>query len=473
MMKELKYCIFSAIALLLSLTGCIEDGITTSPSHQPRYSVDTLALGTLFTAEPTPTYSFKIFNPHDKALNISSIALRDDTDGCFRLNVDGIAGSRFSDVEIRSKDSIFVFVEATLPELGLDHPTLYERHLDINTNGVTSTVVITATGLDATRLRGRVLAADTRLDATRPYIIYDSLMVAEGATLTLEPGTKLHFHDGARLQVDGTLRSMGTPEATVEMTGDRWGTVVGRVDYEIMSGQWEGVYFTPTSRDNHLEYTSIRNTNWGVIVDSVPYADAAPSLYMLNCQLRNSKEYALLSSYSAIEALGCELADAAAGVVALQGGTARLVNCTVANYYLFSVLGGPAVQLYHVSPDEPAPDTDLPLLTATIDNCIIYGNGTDLSHGDLTGTDVTLRNCLLKSEGCDDDHFINCLWGLDPLYGTVRQDYHFDYRLYPESPAIGAADPDLIPAALTTDPYGYPRTPTNTLGAYAQPLPTN
>ena len=67
MMKELKYCIFSAIALLLSLTGCIEDGITTSPSHQPRYSVDTLALGTLFTAEPTPTYSFKIFNPHDKA----------------------------------------------------------------------------------------------------------------------------------------------------------------------------------------------------------------------------------------------------------------------------------------------------------------------------------------------------------------------------------------------------------------------
>lgn len=472
-MKELKYGIFSAIALILSITGCIEDGFTTSPSSQPRYSVDTLALGTLFTAEPTPTYSFKIFNPHNKALNISSIAMRDDSDGLFRLNVDGIAGSRFSDIEIRRKDSIFVFVEATLPELGLDHPTLYKRHLDITTNGVTSTVVITASGLDATRLRGRVLTTDTRLDAKRPYIIYDSLLVAEGATLTLEAGTKLHFHDGARLQVDGSLRSMGTPEATVEMTGDRWGTVVGRVDYEIMSGQWQGVYFTPTSRDNRLEYTSIRNTDWGVIVDSVPYTDVSPSLYMLNCQLRNSKEYALLSSYSAIEALGCELADAAAGVVALQGGTARLVNCTVANYYLFSVLGGPAVQFYHVSPDDPAPDTDQPLLAATIDNCIIYGNGTDLSHGDLTGTDVTLRNCLLKSEGSDDDHFINCLWGLDPLYGTVRQDYHFDYRLYPESPAIGAADSELIPSELTTDRYGYPRTPTNTLGAYAQPLPTN
>lgn len=472
MMKHILYYILTIVVSFMTLTGCIEDSFTTSPSSQPRYSVDTLALGTLFTAEPTPTFSFKIFNPHDKALNISSISMRDDPDHCFRLNVDGIAGDRFTDIEIRHNDSIFVFVEATLPDLGLDHPTIYKRHLDITTNGVTSTVVITATGLDATRLKNKVIDSDTRLNASRPYIIYDTLHVAAGTTLTLEAGTKLHFHDKASLVVDGTLISLGSPADVVEMTGDRWGNVVGRVDYEIMSGQWDGVYFSPSSKDNNLEYTSIRNTCYGVTVDSVPYSENTPSLRLLNCQLRNSKGYALLSSYSAIEALGCELADAADGVVALQGGTARLVNCTIANYYLFSVLGGPALQFYHSDAKNANPDTDLPLLSATIDNCIIYGNGSDLSHGDLAGTGITLRNCLLKSEGHDDDNFISCLWALDPLYGTVRQDYHFDYRLQPESPAIGTADPDLIPAGLTDDLYGHPRLPDPNIGAYAQPLPT-
>lgn len=453
--------------MLAALSGCIEDEFTTSPSSQPVMSVDTLDLGLLFTGEASPTFSFKIFNHHKKSLNISHIALRDNNDNILRLNVDGIAGREFNDVEIREGDSIFVFVEATLPDLGLSAPTMYTYHLDLTTNGRTETVVITATGIDATRLAGRVLDTDTRFDATRPYIIYDSLVVAPNATLTLGPGTKLHFHDGAQLIVDGTLQCLGAPGELVEMTGDRLGNVVGRVDYEIMSGQWEGVYFSPLSHANRMEYTSIRNTVWGVVVDSVSYTPAVPSLYMLNCQLRNSKEYTLLSSFSAVEALGCELAEAAYGVVALQGGTARLVNCTIANYYLFSALHGPALQMYHVMPDDPAPDIDLPLLSATIDNCIIYGNGTDLSHGDLTGSAVFLRHCLLKSAGEDDENFIGCLWDADPLYGTVREEYHFDYRLRTESPAIGAAMPELIPEELTIDINGEPRWPGLNLGAYA------
>lgn len=467
----MKQTLLYLLTLLAALPACIEDDFTNSPSDQPQCSVDTLRLGTIFTAEPTPTYSFKIYNHNNKALNISRIAIRDDSDMLFRLNVDGVAGREFDNVEIRSRDSIFVFVEATLPDLGSTSPTLYERHLDISANGVTSTVVITATGLDATRLAGLVLDTDTRFDASKPYIVYDSLLVAEGATLTLAPGTRLHFHDKAFMQVDGTLKALGTPEANVEMIGDRFGQVVGRVDYEIMSGQWEGVLFSSTSRDNRLEYTSIRNTVWGVVVDSVPSAPEQPALRLINCQLRNSKDYALLSSFSSVEALGCEFAEAASGVVALQGGTASFVSCTIANYYLFSVLGGPSLQFYHATPDDAIEGCDLPLLSATIDNCIIYGNGTDLSHGDLTDSGIYVRNTLLKSEGTDDDHFIGCLWGLDPMYGTVREDYHFDYRLMPESPAISAANPDLLPDLLSTDRYGTPRLPGLNLGAYAGQAP--
>lgn len=447
MMKELKYRILlPIIAVTALLCSCIEDSITTSPSSQPTFSVDTLAMGTLFSGESSPTYEFKIYNGNSQGLNISRIALRDDPDGLFRLNVDGIAGKEFTNVEVREKDSLFVFVEVSLPDLERTAPTLYERHLDVTTNGVTKTVVFTATGLDATRLTGEVIEHDTELNGLKPYIIYDSLVVAKDVRLTLGAGTKLHFHDGAFMRIDGTLDSRGNVDESVELTGDRWGKVVGRVDYEIMSGQWEGVYFTPSSHDNRMEYTSIRNTVDGVIVDSVPYSESRPSLYMLNCQLRNSKGYSLLSSYSSIEAIGCELAEAASGVVALQGGEGRFVNCTIANYYLFSVLGGASVQFYHALAEEADDGVELPLLKARFDNCIIYGLGKDLSHGDLTGSDILLRRCLLKSEGSDDDNFLNCVWGADPLYYTVREDYYFDYRLQPESPAIGVAD------ELLTDP---------------------
>jgi hypothetical protein len=79
---------------------------------------------------------------------------------------------------------------------------------------------------------------------------------------------------------------------------------------------------------------------------------------------------------------------------------------------------------------------------------------------------VYLRNCLLKSNGDDDSNFIACLWGEDPLYYTVRNDYIFDYRLKEGSPAIGAANAQLTLSAAARDAYGLPRGTNPDLGAY-------
>ena len=57
----------------LILAGCIEDGIDTSPSSQPDFSVDTLFMGTVFTGQPTPTNRFMVYNRHDKIMRISDI----------------------------------------------------------------------------------------------------------------------------------------------------------------------------------------------------------------------------------------------------------------------------------------------------------------------------------------------------------------------------------------------------------------
>lgn len=445
------------------VTSCIEDDITTSSADQPAFSTDTLKMGTVFTQEGTPTHSFRVYNRHDKILNISSIAMR-ESDGIFRLNVDGLSGRSFNNIEIRPNDSIYVFVEATLPVNGSGLPITINEHLDFITNGVTTTVVLNADGQDVDRRRGEVIESDTRWTADMPYQIFDSIVVAEGVTLTIDAGAKLYFHDKAYMTVHGTLVANGTHENPINFTGDRMGNVVSGIPYELMSGQWGGVEFTSTSHNNRLIHTSIRNTSYGVVLDSVAAGDS-PTLYMLNCRLRNSTGHVLQSVHANVTAIGCELAEAAYGSVYLQGGNHVFNHCTFANYYLFSALGGPIIGLSHIDADSDDA-SGRPYMTADFTNSIIYGNGSDISHGDLTGTAVTLRRCLLKSNGTNDDNFIDCLWGKDPLYRTVREQYLFDYRLKAGSPAIGAANPELTPADAATDINGLQRGTAPDLGAY-------
>lgn len=450
----------SAILLpVMILSSCIEDEFSSSPSDQPEFSVDTLNLGVVFTLDGTPTKSFKVYNRHGKMMNIGSISLRDDNDGLFRLNVDGISGRTFSNVEIRPKDSIFIFVEATLPLNGQDQPVKVERHLDFLTNGVSRTVVLRADGQDVIRCRDLALSENTRWSDSRPYVIFDTLRVPQGITLTLDPGTTICFHDKAAMKIDGVLISNGTPENQVSMTGDRSGNVAASIPYELMSGQWGGLLFTSTSVGNNLQYTSIRNSS-----DGLTFAPGS-SAVINNCQIRNTKNYIIDASHANLRLTGCELADASNGILHLSGGEITANHCTIANYYLFTALGGPAVQLEHIDA-ESDDESGLPYMKAEFTNTILYGNGTELSHGDLTGTEVFLRRCLLKSAGKDDDNFINCIWDEDPLYYTVRSEYLFDYRLKPESPAIGASDPSLDIWNLDMDRYGVMLHSPADLGAY-------
>lgn len=458
--------ILIASVMTLTMMSCIEDGFTTDRSAQPVFSVDTLDMGTIFTDQPSTTHRFTVYNRADKGINISSISITGDNSGLFRLNVDGFSGTEFSNVEIRANDSIFVLVETTLPANGLNAPVDITARLEFLTNGASSEVVLKATGRDVTRLRGEVFTADATLTADRPYQIYDSLVVAKGATLTIEPGTELYFHDGALMIVRGSLKALGECGREIILTGDRTGYVAADIPFDIMSRQWTGLFFTSTSTDNVLHYTHVCNTWQGVTIDgSDSEPGSEPSLTIVNSRLRNSQGYALEAIHARVKAYGSEFAEGGQGAVLLHGGNHVLNHCTLSNYYLFSALGGPILQLSHI--DEDTDDgTGRPTVTAQITNSIIYGLGRDISHGDLTDTGVSLRRCLLKSAGNDDDNFIDCIWDSDPLFYTVREDYVFDYRLRDESPAIGSADASLTAPESHTDRLGNPRGPAPDLGAY-------
>lgn len=445
--------VIAGVLLMWVLASCIDDSFTTSPSAQPRFSTDTLRLAPTFTEVPTPTASMRVINPNDKGIVVSRIAFADpEMADLFRLNVDGVPGREFTDVEIRANDSVFLLVEATFPANATHLPVEINAPLRFTVNGVNSTVVLSAVTQDAVTLTGLTVDTDMTLDPSRPYRVIDSLIVAQGARLTIPGGTRLHFHDGAFMRVDGTLIAEGTPAEPVDFTGDRFGYVAGNIPYDIMSGQWDGIIFTPTAGASRMESTTVRNSLYGVVLDSVGAPGGAPALTLVNCRLRNTKSTALLSLASSVSAYGCEFAEAPDGVVALYGGSHIFNHCTLANAYLFSAVTGPLLLL------------DGDDISARISNSILYGFGSSVSPGDLTDRDVIITRSLLREEGSDDDNFIGCLWGVDPQYLTVREDYFFDYRLAPESEARGAADPALTLPEAATDPYGLPRT--TTLGAY-------
>ena len=446
----LKYSLQILAIFILSLcsTACIEDGFDTSASAQPTFSVDTLDLGTQFTAEPSATASFVIRNPHSKQLNLSSVRMRLGDD--FRINVDGMSGREFTDVEIRPQDSIFVFVECTFAETSAIDPVKMTDYLDVVTNGVTRSLPVVATAQNAVRHKAETITADVTFTSKLPHLISDTLRVSRGATLTIEPGATLMFHDKAALIVEGTLVADATADRPVTLRGDRTGNVVADISYDVMSNQWEGIRFAAESKGNRLSHTSVVNTCQGVALDSL--AD----LTLINCQITNSGGALLQAIYADVTAVGTELSNAADALALLTGGTHVFNRCSLVNFYLFKWPSMAVVEL-------PEPENT----HADFTNCILDGRDSLVSDYDnVTEQDIWFRCCLFSVNGTDDERYVGCLWNQDPMLDYSLTDYTFPYTPLADSPALSAANPELdLPLLPSADRHG--RTRGLTLGAYA------
>ncbi|MDD6669080.1 MAG: hypothetical protein PUE54_05495 [Bacteroidales bacterium] len=447
--------IICIVLLLVGMSSCIEDDFATGSSDLPEFSVDTLSFDTVFTGEVTATKRFLVYNRHKKQLNIERISFAGAPEGAkFYMNVDGRSGEEFANVEVRGEDSIYVFVEARVDVNSSTTPFDVFDYLQFVTNGVEQTVVVRAAGQNANTVRNLHITENTTLSDPRPYRVMDSLVVEEGATLTIPAGKTIYFHDKALLKIRGTLIADGTTGSDVVLRGDRLDKVAGSIPFDLMSGQWGGVVIERGSFDNTLRHVYMQGSSMGVVVDSCGVTDRR-KLYLYNSVLHNSSGSLLTAAHSWIDADGCEFSDCHYGVVDLTGGRYTFNNCTFANYYLFDAIMSPILTLWYVLPADKTYDN--PLMQAEFNNCIVYGNCSDINEGDLTGSGVTLHNCLLRAEGTNDDNFIDCLWGKDPCFYTVREDYYFDYRLRNESEAIGAGSAERVPQAARTDYYGNER----------------
>ena len=462
----------AALALTLSalLSSCIEDGFTTSSSDKLAFNMDTVAFDTVITLQGTATKQMVVYNRSSKQINISSIKVAGLTDkGRFYLNVDGIRGDEFHNVEIRGNDSIFIFIEAYLDEMEQNEPTLLEDRLEFVTNGNTQSVLLSAWGQDVVRINGDTITHNTLLKAEKPYLIYDTMFVAPGVTLSLEAGTTLLFHDKAAIRCAGRMLANGKVDAPVTFRGDRLDRIVGETSFDIMSGQWGGVIFTPPTMGNVLKHVIMRGSSIGMHC-SANGDTTRCALKLVNCVLTNSSSTCLATAACYVQAIGTEISDAAEEVAYFAGGKVQATHCTFANNYLFSLPKLPIVNVFDVE----FSDGSIGKIHANFDNCIIHGMTSEINDSTLENVNVYMRYCLFKSTGDNDSHFINCVWKGDPKFLVVRDEYIFDYRLGNESDAIGKGNSDLCPDEARYDRYGNDRLARGSvdLGAYVWvPIP--
>ena len=460
------FLIFSVI-FGLAVSSCISDDITDSPSAVLSFSTDTVSFGTIFTDLNTPTARLQVFNRNNKGIIISSIKFK-NPDTPFRLNVDGVSASSFSDVEIRSNDSIYIFMECFIDPDDSREPQRHSDRLEFITNGVTQEVEVEAWAWNVTRLYSFTVEEDMTFTAERPYVIFDTLKVLPDVTLKIQPGAWLLFHDKAAMKIHGTLLALGETDKFIRMSGDRLDDILPDVAYDQLAGQWGGIDIAPESFGNRFEFVNMRSTVTGLRVDSC--GDLSKNkLTLVNSWLHNSQENVLSSEYAVVDAFGCCFSEAAGNVVKLIGGKHNFVQCTISNAYLFSSYFLPNLYLGHCMPEE-GEENPQPLMSASFENGIVWGViGSPLDPGDLIGSDVYMRNMLFKANGSDDENFINCIWNEDPLFYTIREDYFFDYRLQPDSPAIGAGNPAFLTPECLYDMDGIYRLAEGmpALGAYA------
>lgn len=429
----------AAAGLLLS--SCIDDSITTDSAAQPTFSTSELIIAPLLSSQRSSTYKLMVYNKGNKGISIDNIAVAGNDDGYYRFNVDGHAGTHFSDVEIRGGDSIYVFIEAVAPEKG----TLGSCFLNFTTAGQTRTVSITASVIEATILKSPVLTASETWSGN--YYIDGTASVSQGATLTLEAGTNLYFTDGSTLAVDGSLVAAGTPDAPVVLQGDRFDDIVPDVSYEIVGGQWKGIELGEGATAD-LSFTSAINA------EDILLMDEGSEATLFNTRLHNASGTVLSVNGATVNAVGCEITDAASNVMRLQNARASFIHCTVSNHYVMVYPIEPMIWFEGDNSFEAA-------------NSIIYGLSAEVNDYRMENRPVYFRHCLFKSSGTDDDNFFDCIWNTDPQLSVARNDYVLDYRPQEESPVLRAADPTLTPASWTIDFYGTGIASPAPLGCYS------
>lgn len=505
-MKLLRY--IPLLALLLTVFACTDDeSFTTSRAKLLTFAVDTVKMDTVFSKVPAPTKSFWIYNKSGDGIRCSQIKLENGNQTGFRVNVDGEflspeRGFQLNDIEIRRGDSVRVFVEVTTPMQGQKEPKKVSDNIVFNLeSGASQKVNLNAWSWDVEKVNGLHITGSQTITAERPLLVYGGITVDSLATLNIAAGATLFFHENAGLNVFGTLISKGTAEKPVTLRGDRLDNMFDYLPYDLVSGQWRGIHFNPSSMGNELTFTDLHSAYDGIVCDS-----SAIDKLKLNIQystIHNCQGYGLKSTHSVIGIIGSQITNTLNDCVCLDGGFAEIVHCTIAQFYPFDSKRGVSLRFTDASNSKDK-ISYIGTNGLTCANTIITGFADDVIMGEMNDESGTytyyFEGNVMRTPQVKDDtsHFKDIIWekeledslakvnGLSPgggaggglqalkdstmtgekMFVLVSHDtQHYDFHLDPHSCAVGKASKNFL---APNDRDGKPFDPTKPdIGCYS------
>ena len=409
-MKKTFYFII-CLGFIALASSCRKDFDFAPSSGGLLFSKNTVYLDTVFTNIGSSTYNLKVYNTSNNNISIPTVRLGQGESSNYRLNVDGIAGKSFENVEILAKDSMYVFIETTIDINNFPNPDgtfLYTDQIEFgnsaaqqtvdlvtlvqdavfiypdrdNTTGVIETLTLNINGEQVeTEIQGReLLPEELTFTNERPYVIYGYAAVPNGQTLTVDAGARVHFHansgilvaESASIQVNGAL---STDELLLEneviFEGDRLEPA-----FSDVPGQWGTIWLFDGSENNVFNHATIKNGTVGILSDgNTNVATNVDKLVITNSQIYNSSNFGILGRNTSIR--GENLVVNNSGQVSFAatiGGKYNLTHCTIANYWNNSFRQLPALLLNNFVENEDGSVSLGETTLANFNNCIIYGN---------------------------------------------------------------------------------------------------
>jgi hypothetical protein len=429
--------LFLLAVVFFSVLSCNDDIFETSPSTgELSFSKDTIYLDTVFSNISSSTRTFKIYNKSGNNITIPSIRLGRGENSFYRLNVNGTSGKNFENVTIFRKDSIYVFVEATIDFSKVTNPiytdsivfdegmnqqdvklvTLvqdaYFLYPKKDAQGVKEKIVLGQNDQgEEIAVEGFYLEGNAVWGKDKPYVIYGYVGVNQGNMLTIEKGARIHFHANSGLLVEksASLKIRGTLAEKVIIQGDRLEPF-----YEDVAGQWGTIWLRAGSRNHEISHAMIKNNTIGLLVDSIG-GITEPTLKIDNTEIYNTSNFGLLGRSAHIAGNNLVIGNnGLASLACTLGGNYDFTHCTFANFWSGSIREYPAVLVNNYERLQGTGELiAYDLLAANFTSCIMEGNQNIeflLEKSDEASFSFNFRNSLLRF---DDP---NGFYSNDPLY---------------------------------------------------------
>ena len=496
----MKYAFLSIVFSIL-LSACLSsDFDTTINKGSLTFSRDTLFLDTVFTNTSSSTRVLKVYNKSNQNLRIPSIYLERGNSSFYRLNVDGVSGNDIENIDILAKDSLFIFVEATIDFNQVSDPLYIDQIVfssenepqkvelvtlvqdahflfpQKNSEGIKETIEI---GIDengnSIAVEGFYLSGSQQWNNDKPYVIYGFAGVSTGKTLQISKGTQIYFHQNSGLIIEkgGSLKMTGEIGEEVVLQGDRLEQL-----YKENPGQWSTIWLRSGSVNNYLENVIIKNNDIGIVTDSIVSPDQ-PGLMLKNVQIYNTSSFGILGRNAHVKAENIVVANNGnASVACTFGGKYEFIHSTLANYWNKSIRQFPTLYINNFILSSDSENTAFvnDLVQADFINCIIEGNqNKELVLERIEGAvfNYFFQNDLIR--------FSDNNSSSDPLYDFDNTEYYLsnifngtpdfvdisqnNFLLGENSDAIGKAD-QLRAQEVPFDLLGNDRTTNPDSGAY-------